>query len=41
MKDFVAAVSSGDKSLFPNTLLDDHQVLQTLCQLEQLSESGR
>ena len=38
MRDFVEAVSKGDKSLFPNTLLDDYGVLQTLNRLEQLSE---
>lgn len=39
MKDFVAAVTKADKSLFPNTLLDDYRVLQTLYRLEQLSEN--
>ncbi|MFA6314402.1 MAG: Gfo/Idh/MocA family oxidoreductase [Sterolibacterium sp.] len=37
MKDFVEAVRQGDKSLYPNTLHDDYDVLQVLCQLEELS----
>lgn len=41
MSAFVNAVASDDKSLYPNTLLDDYHVLQTLYQLEQLSESVR
>lgn len=41
MRDFVEAVKTGDKSRFPNTLLDDYEVLQTLGRLEQLSEGKR
>ena len=37
MADFVAAVQSGDASLFPNNLEDDCEVLQVLGQLEQLA----
>lgn len=39
MSHFVEAVQSGDKSLYPNTLLDDWRVLQTLYRLEALSEA--
>ena len=38
MRDFVEAVSQGNKGLYPNTLLDDYHVLQTLYRLEELSE---
>lgn len=41
MRDFADAVSKADKSLFPNTLLDDYQVLQTLHRLEELSERAQ
>ena len=41
MRDFVEAVRTGDKSLYPNTLLDDYHVLQTLYRLEELSEGTR
>jgi predicted dehydrogenase len=41
MRDFVDAVSKRDKSLYPNTLLDDYHVLQTLYRLEELSEDVR
>ena len=37
MKDFTDAVSQFDGSLFPNCLVDDYNVLQTLYQLESLS----
>lgn len=37
MRDFVAAVRTGNPSLFPNTLKDDWDVLQVLCGLEQLA----
>lgn len=39
MTAFVDAVASGERRLYPNTLLDDYHVLQTLYQLEQLTES--
>lgn len=38
MKDFAEAVRQHDKSLFPNTLMDDYHVLQILYRLEELSE---
>jgi predicted dehydrogenase len=38
MTAFVNAVIRQDKSLYPNTLLDDYHVLQTLYQLEKLTE---
>lgn len=38
---FVAALKQQDKQLYPNTLLDDYGVLQTLYRLEQLSEASR
>ena len=41
MRDFVEAVGKRDKSLYPNTLLDDYHVLQTLYRLEELSEGVR
>jgi predicted dehydrogenase len=37
LRDFVDAVRVGDKRIFPNTLVDDYRVLQTLHQLEALS----
>ena len=37
MKDFVAAVQYSDSNYFPNTLLDDFQVLSVLYQLEALA----
>jgi predicted dehydrogenase len=41
MRDFVNAVRRRDKTVYPNTLLDDYQVLSTLCRLEALSEHAR
>jgi len=41
MTDFVQAFSQRDKSLFPNTLLDDYHILQTLYRLEELSGATR
>jgi predicted dehydrogenase len=41
MKDFTDAVSQSDSSLFPNSLADDFDVLQTLYQLEAQSGSQR
>jgi predicted dehydrogenase len=38
MKSFIYAVSAKDPNLFPNSLMDDFQVLQTLYSLEKLSE---
>jgi predicted dehydrogenase len=38
LRDFIKATSKQDKNLFPNTLLDDYHVLQTLYRLEELSE---
>ena len=37
MKDFVTAVSAKDQTLYPNTLGDDYNVLQTLHALEQMT----
>lgn len=37
MADFVEAVEAGDSSRFPNSLLDDARVLETLQKLEQLA----
>ena len=37
MKDFISAVEAADPTLFPNTLIDDYEVLQTLGALEKLS----
>jgi len=37
MKDFVKAVTQGDKSIYPNNLLSDHHTLQVLSKLEKLS----
>ena len=39
MADFVAAVEARDPTRFPNSLLDDARVLETLLKLEQLAES--
>lgn len=39
ISDFINAVIQNDKSVYPNTLLDDYNVLQTLYQLEALSEA--
>ncbi len=39
MADFVAAVKARDPTRFPNSLLDDVRVLETLLKLEQLAES--
>jgi predicted dehydrogenase len=39
MRAFVNAVLQGNKSLFPNTLLDDYRVLKTLYRLEELAEA--
>jgi predicted dehydrogenase len=41
LKDFVEAVRQGDKTLYPNTLLDDYDALQVLYRLEKLSEETR
>ena len=41
MRDFLTAVSQRDKRLYPNTLLDDYHVLQSLYRLEELSEVAR
>ncbi len=38
MKDFTDAVIKGDKSIYPNNLLDDYSILQTLYSLEKISE---
>ncbi len=40
MKDFVAAVQAKNQSLYPNSLEDDYEVLQTLYSLEKLTESN-
>lgn len=37
MKDFVSAVNAKDQSLFPNSLYDDYEILQTLYALEKLT----
>lgn len=36
MADFMLAVKNNDHSCFPNTLLQDSQVLKILCDLEKL-----
>lgn len=41
MRDFTEAVRQRDKQLYPNTLADDHAVLQILNRLEELSERAR
>jgi predicted dehydrogenase len=38
MENFVTALNKRDKNFFPNTLLDDYKILQTLYRLEELSE---
>ncbi|MCW7471410.1 Gfo/Idh/MocA family protein [Leptospira kanakyensis] len=38
MQDFVESVVSKDQNKFPNTLLDDWKVLNTLCMLEKISD---
>jgi predicted dehydrogenase len=38
MHDFVNAVTQQNKRLYPNTLLDDYRILQTLYRLERLAE---
>lgn len=40
MNDFVAAVQAKNQSLYPNSLEDDYEVLQTLYSLEKLTESN-
>jgi predicted dehydrogenase len=35
--DFIGAVTRGDRGLYPNTLLEDYQILQTVYRLEALS----
>lgn len=40
MQDFVAAVQAKNQSLYPNSLEDDYEVLQTLYSLEKLTESN-
>jgi predicted dehydrogenase len=37
LTDFVKAVKARDRSLYPNTLEEDYEILQTLYQLEKLS----
>ncbi len=37
MKDFVAAVNAQDQTLYPNSLNDDYNVLQTLYSLEEMT----
>lgn len=39
MKDFITAVEMKDSSLFPNSLLGDCAILDTLCALEDLSKT--
>jgi predicted dehydrogenase len=41
MRLFLSALSQQDKSLFPNSLLEDYRVLQLLYRLEALAEAGR
>jgi predicted dehydrogenase len=41
MRDFAHAVMQKNKSIYPNNLLGDYYVLQTLYQLEGLTESAR
>jgi predicted dehydrogenase len=40
MRLFAKALTQGDKSLYPNTLLDDYRVLRTLLRLEELAEEA-
>jgi predicted dehydrogenase len=37
LRDFLQAVETNNPAAFPNTLLDDYGVLQTLCALERLA----
>lgn len=39
MRDFVEAVTRQDKTLYPNTLLEDYRILKILYRLEELSEA--
>lgn len=39
MKDFIEAAKKGNQKIFPNHLLNDHQILKTLCALEEISRS--
>ena len=39
MRTFIEAVVRSDKTVFPNSLLDDYRVLQTLYRLEELAEA--
>lgn len=41
MRSFAEAITQHNKSIYPNTLLEDYQVLQTLYRLEQLAEVTR
>jgi predicted dehydrogenase len=41
MRDFVEALKQRNKSIYPNTLLDDYRVLQNLYRLEELAEVAR
>lgn len=41
MKDFVRAVEAKNQTLFPNSLLDDYEVLQTLYSLEKMTGSSK
>jgi predicted dehydrogenase len=38
MRLFTNALTQGDKSIYPNTLLDDYRVLKTMHRLEELAE---
>ena len=38
MGDFISAIRNNDATFYPNTLLDDYVILQTLYKLEELSE---
>jgi len=40
MRDFVSAIEQNDKSLYPNTLLDDYRLLETLRLLERLTQTA-
>jgi predicted dehydrogenase len=39
LRSFLKAVSENNKNLYPNTLIDDYNILRTLGKLEDLSES--
>jgi hypothetical protein len=41
LNDFLRAVRDNDRTLYPNTLLEDYQVLMTLTRLERLSQGVR